>query len=194
MSLTLLQAAAAEPLSVADCRLQCRIDDSVLDSLITVYIAAARAQAEFKTRRRLITQQWRQTIDRFPTDADIRLEVPPVVSVEAVTYRDTAGTTQTLSSSLYVLDAAVLPGYLLPAYGTTWPSTLDSPNAVSIDLTAGYGPAGVPRAGGGIVNEPVTLVGEAGPEAVVPLNNPGRAAAVMQKAGLGGGGGVAARV
>ena len=142
MSLTLLQAAAAEPLSVADCRLQCRIDDSVLDSLIAVYIAAARAQAEFKTRRRLITQQWRQTIDRFPTDADIRLEVPPVVSVEAVTYRDTAGTTQTLSSSLYVLDAAVLPGYVLPAYGTTWPSTIDSPNAVSIDLTAGYGPAG----------------------------------------------------
>lgn len=141
MSLTLLEAPSAEPLSVAECRLQCRIDDNVLDSLIAVYIAAARAQAEFKTRRRFITQRWRQTIDCFPVSGDVRLEVPPVRSVQAVTYVDVAGATQALNSSLWVLDAAVLPGFLLPAYGTSWPATLDAPNAVSIDLTAGYGAA-----------------------------------------------------
>lgn len=141
MSLTLLQPPAAEPLAVDECRLQCRIDDAVHDSLITIYIAAARAQAEFKSRRRLITQQWRQTIDAFPVDADIRLEVPPVQSVQAVTYVDVAAATQTLATNLYKLDAAVLPGYLQPAYGTTWPGTLATPNAVSIDLTAGYGAA-----------------------------------------------------
>src|SRR5574341_1070029 len=41
---------------------------------------------------------------------------------------------------------------------------------------------------GGIVSSPtVALVGEAGPEAVVPLTNPQRAAQVMAEAGIGGG-------
>lgn len=40
---------------------------------------------------------------------------------------------------------------------------------------------------GGIVSRPtVALVGEAGPEAVVPLNRPERAAQVMSEAGIGG--------
>jgi hypothetical protein len=41
--------------------------------------------------------------------------------------------------------------------------------------------------GGGIVTRPTTaLVGEAGPEAIIPLTRPGRAAQVMQQAGIGG--------
>lgn len=44
---------------------------------------------------------------------------------------------------------------------------------------------------GGIVSRPtVALVGEAGPEAVVPLNRPERAAQVMAEAGIGGTGDV----
>lgn len=40
---------------------------------------------------------------------------------------------------------------------------------------------------GGIVNRPTLgLVGEAGPEAVLPLNNPGRAAQILSQTGLGG--------
>ena len=40
---------------------------------------------------------------------------------------------------------------------------------------------------GGVVNSPtLALVGEAGPEAVIPLNDPSRAAAIMEQAGLPG--------
>jgi phage-related minor tail protein len=56
--------------------------------------------------------------------------------------------------------------------------------AVAIGITA----AGVQaHADGGVFSTPhVGLVAEAGPEAIIPLNNPGRAAEVMAEAGLGG--------
>jgi len=56
----------------------------------------------------------------------------------------------------------------------------------------------LPFANGGIVTGPTpALIGEAGPEAVIPLTKPRRAAAIMRAAGLiggGGGGGVTIRV
>lgn len=56
------------------------------------------------------------------------------------------------------------------------------------------GPQGGSRrfhAAGGVFTTPhIGVVAEAGPEAIIPLNNPGRAAQVMAAAGLGGGGGV----
>jgi hypothetical protein len=46
------------------------------------------------------------------------------------------------------------------------------------------------KANGGIVTKPeFTILGEAGPEAVIPLNRPARAAEVMRQAGLAGAGG-----
>lgn len=57
------------------------------------------------------------------------------------------------------------------------------------------GPSATPRnrppelAVGGIIDTPtLAIVGEAGPEAVIPLNRPQRAAEVMAEAGLGGSG------
>jgi hypothetical protein len=54
----------------------------------------------------------------------------------------------------------------------------------------------VPHANGGIVTSPTpALIGEAGPEAVIPLNRPARAAEIMRQAGLSGvGGGVTINV
>jgi hypothetical protein len=56
--------------------------------------------------------------------------------------------------------------------------------AVAIGITA----AGIKaHADGGVFSTPhVGLVAEAGPEAIIPLNNPTRAAEVMSEAGLGG--------
>ena len=45
------------------------------------------------------------------------------------------------------------------------------------------------HANGGIITHPqIAMIGEAGPEAIVPLANPGRAAQVLHDAGLSGGG------
>ena len=58
--------------------------------------------------------------------------------------------------------------------------------------TTQHGPSGAGGhhlALGGVISSPeFALVGEAGPEAVVPLTNPSRAAEVMNEAGLSGGG------
>lgn len=57
---------------------------------------------------------------------------------------------------------------------------------------AGHAPPGVPQlAAGGILDSPtLAVVAEAGPEAVVPLTRPRRAAQIMAQAGLGGTGAV----
>lgn len=58
-------------------------------------------------------------------------------------------------------------------------------SVVSAGINA-FGP--VPHAMGGVYSRPhVGLVAEAGPEAIIPLNNPTRAAQVMAQAGLSGG-------
>lgn len=143
MSLTLITPAAAEPITLAEARAQCRIDGTDEDTLLAIYIAAARGKAEHITGRRLITQTWRQTLDEFPASGDIKLLVPPAASIAQVQYVDATGALTTLASTAYVLDAATGPaGWLLPADGTSWPSTDDVVNAVRIDIVAGYGADG----------------------------------------------------
>ena len=71
----------------------------------------------------------------------ILLPLPPVQSVEAVTYVDLAGATQTLDPGDYVLTGVGGAAYakLRPASGTSWPPTIREPECVTIDFTAGYG-------------------------------------------------------
>ncbi len=141
MSLTLIQPPAVEPVSIAIARLQCHVDGTDEDELLSIYIGAARAQAEALTGRALIDQTWQQTLDAFPVEG-IQLLKPPVSSIPSVTYVDANGAVQTLSSAGYALDSAASPsGWLLPADGTTWPATDDVVNAVRVQMRCGYGPA-----------------------------------------------------
>ena len=50
----------------------------------------------------------------------------------------------TLDSADYYVDDAQSPSWVLPAYGTTWPSTYGIANAVRITFTAGYSAALIP--------------------------------------------------
>jgi uncharacterized phiE125 gp8 family phage protein len=146
MTLKLITAPATEPVTLAEAKAQCRVDASDEDALITALIAAARQEAEHALGRALITQTWERVIDAFP-EAEIELGMPPVASIVSVSYVDTAGNTQSLSAAAYLLDGDREPGWLLPAAGYTWPSTLDTANAVRVRFTAGYGnAAAVPQA------------------------------------------------
>ena len=57
-----------EPVSLLEARQHLRLDDgdTTQDSAIAMMITAARLQAEYITRRALITQKWRLTLDQFP--------------------------------------------------------------------------------------------------------------------------------
>lgn len=140
MSLTLITPPAVEPVTLADMRLQCRVDaaDMAEDSLLAVYIAAARQAAEHELQRALVDQTWELRIDAFP-DAEIRLDKAQARSITSVLYVDSGGALQTLSSGAYVLDGNTAPGWLLPADGTSWPATDDVANAVRVQFVAGFG-------------------------------------------------------
>lgn len=141
MSLKLISAPAVEPVSLAEAKLQCAIDSdtTAFDSFLTdICIPSARAAAEQECDCALITQTWERVIDAFPL-AEIELGKAPVQSIVSVRYLDTTGAQQTLSSAAYLLDADQPSGWLLPAYGYTWPATIDSANAVRVQFKAGYG-------------------------------------------------------
>lgn len=142
MTLKLITDATVEPITLAQAKVQCRIDSDITtdDDLITGLITAARQQAEQELGRALITQTWERVLDAFPS-AEIELGKPRVIAITSVTYIDGAGDSQTLSAADYSLDADTDGGFLLPAINTVWPTTLDTVNAVRVRFTAGFGAA-----------------------------------------------------
>lgn len=123
------------------------------DPLLNLLIKAARQAAELELRRYLVTQTVDAYLDAFPC-IDVRrldqehpyfaareIRLPPLQSVTSITYTDGEGAEQTLDTSLYTVDAASIPARIVPAYGTTWPTTREQPNAVRVRFVAGYGAA-----------------------------------------------------
>lgn len=142
MTTRLITAPATEPVTLAEAKLQCRIDDATDDALITSLIIAAREQCEHILQRALITQTWENVLDGFPSDNDIELLNPPIIAITSIKYIDAATANEvTLASNQYSLDKDSEPGWVMPAYGVTWPATLDIANAVRVRYTAGYGAA-----------------------------------------------------
>lgn len=138
MALRLITAPTALPVSLADAKQHLKVEHDADDALITLMLKAAARSAEQELNRALMLQTWELRIDAFPA-AEIALPMPRVQSISAVAYTDPAGDEQTLGSSLYTLDADLLPGWLFPALGTSWPDTRDQANAVRITFVSGYG-------------------------------------------------------
>lgn len=88
--------------------------------------------------RALITQQWRASYSCFCLETCIPLA--RCQSVDAVTYLDTAGESQTLDPSAYRVTGLLTDDCRIrPAAGTSWPSSLMDREAVSITFTSGFG-------------------------------------------------------
>lgn len=131
-------------LTLAELRLHLRIDAVAGvhedDTLITDQLLAAQAYAEHHTGASIGSQTLELALDTFPT-GPIVLPQGPVTGVTSVSYIDTAGAPQTLDSALYLLCDYGAPARLDPAYGTRWPATLGTPNAVKVRYVAGSLPA-----------------------------------------------------
>lgn len=111
--------------------------DTSLDLTISLWCRGVIEDAEHELGRSLVTQGWRLTLDEFP-DA-LRLDYPPLISVQSVTYYDANDVLQTLDPADYLVDNVTEPGYVVPGRGKAWPDTSDRVNAVMVDYTAGYG-------------------------------------------------------
>jgi uncharacterized phiE125 gp8 family phage protein len=142
VGLVIVTPPAAEPVSLAEIKLHLRIepDVSAEDDLLNSLIKAARLHAERVTGRALVTQTQKLTLDYFP-EWGIELPNPPLQSVTSVVYWDLNETQQTLAAANYKVVTATTPGFVEPAYGEVWPSTLEISGAVEITFVAGYGAA-----------------------------------------------------
>lgn len=117
------------------------------DGYVGRLIAVSTRQAERVTERALISQQWSLVLDRFPTCAGpIILPKPPLLSIDAFTYVDGDGVTQSLSGSptTYQLKRPTGPNAtyaeLWPPINDVWPVTqCGLLEAVTITFTCGYG-------------------------------------------------------
>ncbi|MDE0724646.1 MAG: head-tail connector protein [Alphaproteobacteria bacterium] len=139
MSRIVITEPAIEPLTLDEAKDHLRVDLSDDDAVILSYIKAARKAAENYTERSFITQTLKKSLDCFPA---LEMELPygDVQSVESITYIDTNGTQQTLSSSDYQVDTDVTVARVAPAPGKSWPSTLSGQmGAVKVTYKAGYG-------------------------------------------------------
>lgn len=132
-----------EPITLDEAKSHCRVDIDRDDALLTGLIVAAREQFELLTGRQVFTAVWALKLDGWPCWIDV--PKAPLLSSPAVaiTYLDTAGTTQTLATTQYRVDAPVGPtaarGIIEPAYGVTWPSLYLVSNNVTVTFSAGYG-------------------------------------------------------
>lgn len=138
---------AVEPITVAELRAFARIDPAITseDSMLPIWIGAAREQIEAECGRRLITQTLDMVLDAFPaTGESIRLhpDLWQPQSVALISYLDAAGIVQTIDAADYVLDATTSPGFVFPAADYAWPTDVaDSANAIRLRVVCGYGDA-----------------------------------------------------
>jgi uncharacterized phiE125 gp8 family phage protein len=149
MTLVLVEAPAAEPVTLEAVKAHLAIDSDDFDDQLAGYIAAVRAHLDGPDGilgRALVTQTWDLKLRCFP--AVIELPLPPLQSVTSITYIDANGDTQTLSESAYQVSGigGSQRGCISPAYGERWPSIRDVPEAVTVRFVAGYGDDGVPPA------------------------------------------------
>ena len=134
---TVTVAASSEPVTLAQARTQCRVDagDGYFDDDINRLIAAARAYVEKRTNSRLYTQTVAILCDSFADMA--RLPEGPVQSISSVTYIDTDGDEQTLSTSVYELRADGLEAAIVLKYNQVWPS-IQLGSRITVTAVVGY--------------------------------------------------------
>lgn len=147
MSNRLITPPTEEPVTLAEAKLQCRVDHADEDELISLLISAAREQCEHILQRAIMPQTREEVLKCFPADEVITLRFTPLIDVVSVNYVDAAGDVTELNSANYQTDtASEYTAYLLPATNMSWPTTGESPNAVTINYTCGFAnAAAVPK-------------------------------------------------
>ena len=144
-------AATDAPVSVDEVKLRLRIDAADDQSDVQLMIAGATGYVEKYCNTRLATQTVVMKCDSFRDFG--YLPEAPLQSVSSVTYVDTAGAAQTLSTDVYEVRADGLDASIVLKPGQQWPATqLGS----RITVTAVVGYAAVPDA---VKNAILLLIG-----------------------------------
>lgn len=144
----------AEPVSLSEAKAWLRVDASDEDATIANLIAAGRMLIEAATRRALVTQGWRLTLDAWPfagaddgwsmltsrlqpTPTEMLLPLAPVQSVAAIRVYDAVGQPQDLVVSGWRLVDA--PERARIVFSSAPPRPGAAAAGIEIDVVAGYG-------------------------------------------------------
>ena len=133
-----------EPLSLAHMKDYLRVSHVDDDVLIAALIANARAHVEAQTRRALITQTWRCSLDGWPACGRIEFLPAPLQDLVAVRVYD-SGEAATIDLDTFIIHSVSVPGAISFA-----PWSVRVPErrygGIELDFIAGHGdaPADVP--------------------------------------------------
>lgn len=139
-------APAAEPVTLAEAKVQCRIDvdDAENAAPLAGYVAAARRHIEETRGLRLVEQTVK--LRAWGLDEScFRLPLAPISAITGVTYLDAAGDEQALDAALYVTALYGLSPTVALKVGKAWPGHLCQLGAVTFTCTAGYAALACPE-------------------------------------------------
>ena len=154
MQSILIAPPAAEPVTLAEARAWLRVDTTDEDASIAALIVAGRMLVESATRRALVTQGWRLTLDAWPASgadgawsilatrpnaapSQLALPLAPVQSVSAIRVYDSAGQPQSLVMNSWRVIGA--PERTRIVFSGAPPQPRAKAGGIEIDVVAGYG-------------------------------------------------------
>jgi uncharacterized phiE125 gp8 family phage protein len=133
---TVVTGPTTEPITLAQAKNQLFLaeSDTSQDVELTLRIQAAREQWEADTDSVMLTQTLSATAENF-RGREFDLPSRPIQSITHVKYYDSSNVLQTLSSSLYSLDAKERSVEL--NWDASWPTTYTRWNSVIVTYVAG---------------------------------------------------------
>ncbi|MCO5129848.1 MAG: head-tail connector protein [Xanthobacteraceae bacterium] len=134
MPATLLTPPMVEPLTVAEAKNFLRVAHDDDDAVIAGLIASARGQVEALTRRGLMTQTWRLTLDRWPPERRLKPRLAPLRGVTAARVFDAEGRAAAIDGATFAVDAAANAIATPP-----WPAPGRAVAGIEIDVAVGFG-------------------------------------------------------
>lgn len=129
-------APSAEPVTLTQAKAHLRVDHSDDDAVITGLIKAARSHIEAACAVRFASRSSATFKCDFFSDM-ARLPEAPVVSIGSISYTDTTGATQTLSTSVYELRSDGLDAAVILKSGQSWPG-IEMGSRITVTAAIGY--------------------------------------------------------
>ena len=140
MNLVLVTPASVEPFTVAEAKALARTAISSVehDALVGRLITAARQKVEEDTGRAIGLQAWRGSQTYWPKSRYLTLPVCPLVSVQSLTYKTSAGV-QTIDLAGCIVQAKPHHyGQIDLAAGGSWPTATLLYPGLTVEFTCGY--------------------------------------------------------